>query len=1000
MLAPSNADFVITELALCRMGLATLFISVNNSPAAIAHLITETQSTKLVLHPTYWKVAQEGLALLAPGVSCDVVPMANPGIYGIEEREKNAKASWTPSLEWEDEASTLAFIVHSSGSFAGFFCSEGMQSVLKPSFARTGFPKPIYITHAATVANSEVSFDISTFTTLPLYHNGAHAYLWRAIYSIKPLYVFPASDLPLTPSNVLSILKSCNPEALHAVPYILNLMADSREGLDRLSKFRLVIYGGSAMPDALGDKLVAHGVNLLGLYDWSYNRVSLAFKPFCGLEPREDDTFELICKSGWPKLVVSNRPDGSYATKDLFVKHPTLPDRLKFVGRMDDTLVLVSWSRLPMVPISAENLPQINGEKINPCPMEGSLRSFPAISEAIVFGSARSQSGVLIVLSDSIESSSSRSQLLEIISPALKAANSTAPTHAELMPEMVIFLPYGTAVPKADKASIIRPKVYKMFEKEIDEAYERLEGNDGRKDEEKKDVGNVEQMEKHLLGLMGKITGAKTTIDLETDLFAAGLDSLQAGRIRNSIQREFNLGGNKLSPNVVFEYPTIKLYWLFCFLRYQPLLTHSQRSSLASYIVAFASGRTSEAISPSSQMLSLVEKYRHFPVPHARISHRKPSPDTVVVLTGATGSLGAQLLAALLSRDSLKRVYVLVRAKDHIEASLRVKKSLEERGMKGVGEDERIVGLASDFSKEHLGLEKERYEEIAQSVTLVLHNAWSVNFNLNISSFEPHIKGACNLINLCLESTHTANFYFASSVSAVAWWDGPSQLVPEAVLDDPEVAQAMGYAQSKWVTEKLCEIASKTTPVRAVVLRIGQMVGSSMDGRWNQTEAVSLMIKSAETIHALPRLDENVSWLPVDYAARIILELVDLPAPEAGTSQTWHIVQPRTVPWSKIIQSLRASGLDFEDVEPGEWLKRLQEGPQDPLVNPTIKLLSFFEAKYGSRTATEEPVARKRWPLDTTLTSAASPAFRSAPIADTDLIKLFVKAWRETSFLS
>jgi hypothetical protein len=38
--------------------------------------------------------------------------------------------------------------------------------------------------------------------------------------------------------------------------------------------------------------------------------------------------------------VVNNRPDNSYATSDLFVKHPTL-DAFKFVGRIDDTLVLV-----------------------------------------------------------------------------------------------------------------------------------------------------------------------------------------------------------------------------------------------------------------------------------------------------------------------------------------------------------------------------------------------------------------------------------------------------------------------------------------------------------------------------------------------------------------------------------------------------------------------------------------------------------------------------------
>lgn len=46
----------------------------------------------------------------------------------------------------------------------------------------------------------------------------------------------------------------------------------------------------------------------------------------------------------------------------------------------------------------------------------------------------------------------------------------------------------------------------------------------------------------------------------------------------------------------------------------------------------------------------------------------------------------------------------------------------------------------------------------------------------------------------------------------------------------------MGYARSKWVTEKLCEIISEETPLQAGVLRIGQMVGDTTNGIWNETE--------------------------------------------------------------------------------------------------------------------------------------------------------------------
>lgn len=106
------------------------------------------------------------------------------------------------------------------------------------------------------------------------------------------------------------------------------------------------------------------------------------------------------------------------------------------------------------------------------------------------------------------------------------------------MPEMVVFLPSGTLIPKADKASFIRKKVYVAFKAEIDGAYERLEGNDGVAHEDRRKVGGIPEMEEHLLELVTKVAGASEVLDLHTDLFAeVGLDSLQAGRIRNSLQR-------------------------------------------------------------------------------------------------------------------------------------------------------------------------------------------------------------------------------------------------------------------------------------------------------------------------------------------------------------------------------------------------------------------------------------------------------------------------------
>jgi len=85
--------------------------------------------------------------------------------------------------------------------------------------------------------------------------------------------------------------------------------------------------------------------------EWAYNRVPPALAPYFKLEEHGPGVFEVVVLDGWRGKVVSNRPDGSYATSDLFVKHPEL-DAYKFVGRVDDTLVLVRRLRSPTFPCS------------------------------------------------------------------------------------------------------------------------------------------------------------------------------------------------------------------------------------------------------------------------------------------------------------------------------------------------------------------------------------------------------------------------------------------------------------------------------------------------------------------------------------------------------------------------------------------------------------------------------------------------------------------------
>jgi len=180
---------------------------------------------------------------------------------------------------------------------------------------------------------------------------------------------------------------------------------------------------------------------------------------------------------------------------------------------------------------------QVNGEKTSPVSIESTLRgTCPAISDAVVFGSGRSQIGALIILSPSVDPSLPPSELFKLIQTSINLANSSAPSHSQLSEEMLVFLPAGTVIPRADKGSFLRPKVYAAFKDVIDSVYRRLEGEE-EEGVEKKAVGSVDEVKSWLKEVVAKTAGRDTGLDKETDLFEFGLDSLEAGRIRNQIQR-------------------------------------------------------------------------------------------------------------------------------------------------------------------------------------------------------------------------------------------------------------------------------------------------------------------------------------------------------------------------------------------------------------------------------------------------------------------------------
>ncbi|CAG9998088.1 unnamed protein product [Clonostachys byssicola] len=929
LLGPSNFEYLVTILALTKLGHTALLLSTRIPQPAIESLLSSTGSSVLLSDARHQDMAEK----VRDSMGTDIFNIVGRSTFEFPI-EAHSDTQLDSHLDPAIETNNIAFIIHSSGS--------------------TGLPKAIYQTHKSCLANYAISMDMKAFITLPLFHNHGICNMFRAVYSSKSIHLYNA-DLPLTQGYLVRIMREHEFEIFYGVPYALKLLYETEEGIQLLQKLKVVMYGGSACPDELGNSLVDNNVNLIGHYGatevgqlmtsfrpegdkaWNYVREHDRLSPYLNWVPRGPGLFECVVTKGWPAKVQSNQPDGSYATKDLFQPHPTIPGAWKYIARLDDTLVLV------------------NGEKFGPVAMEGQIRSNRDVAEVVVFGAGRPCLGALIVPAPSL-SGKPQEEILDVIWPVVKSANQSVDSFAHISKSMIKLLPTDCAYPRTDKGSIIRQAFYKTFQKEIEEAYDEKDAETANRQKL-----NLAEMRVFVRNLLSDSLPAAGQVEDTTDFFLLGLDSLQAIQMRSSILRNVDLGeGRKLGQNIAFDYPSIE--------------------KLSSFLYSLSIGQAADQKSSvESEMQDLINKYKTLGAAQA----------STVVLTGATGSLGAHVAVKLAPNPKIRKIVCLARAPNSSSAQKRVVESLiQRRLLHTLSQEERhkIVALSSDLTDSRLGLSEDVYTSISKDLIAVIHCAWSVNFNMQLSSFEKsNIVGVRHLLDLCHTSPAKPSMNFCSSISTCV--RSTVIPVPEAV-PDLGWAQGMGYAQSKSVAEHICANAAGQG-VKVRVLRVGQLVGDTQHGVWNAQEAVPMMLQTALTVGSLPKLQETPSWLPVDTAAESI---TDISLSDAG-SLFANVTHPKTFDFVKdLLPALKEAGLEFEQVEPKEWVRRLRASNPDPKLNPPIKLVDFFASKYDK----DEFAPSKLFATD--VAQSLSPSLANAPVLDQGFVKKFTEYFLQNAW--
>ncbi|OTA63356.1 nonribosomal peptide synthetase, partial [Hypoxylon sp. EC38] len=979
-IGPNDARYVVILLGAVKAGYKILFISPRNSLEGQINLFNKTDCRIITF-------ASQQRTLVQPWLKeRDMMAIeVNP----VEEWFPDYDIEHFPYEKTFDEAEWEPMMVlHTSGS--------------------TGLPKPITLTHGLMAIN-DACHDTPNFhgyvpwmrgfaesakrhlLPMPLFHAaGVFVFVFSAIFWDTPI-ALGIGDRPLSIDLILESLDHADVEGIMLPPAMLEEMSHNDEYIRPLAKLNLVLFGGGNLNREAGDKLVRKGVrlaNVIGATEftifpmyfqsnyemWQYfilnsDVIGADWRKVEG--PEEAYHLVMVRKGEHPSFqgIFYTFPDiNEYDTKDMYKPHPTLPDHWSYYGRSDNIIVFST------------------GEKLNPVTIEEIVVGHPEVKGVLVVGSDRLQAGLLVEPLKNPESDEEAEKLLNRVWPYVVKANEETVAHGQIARQFMALANPEKPFHRAGKGTVQRASTLKAYKDEIDRLYKKVDqlfdASAPRMDASSEDtlIDFIKTMFEAGLGFKGKL-------ETDTDFFSAGIDSLlviNASRLLHGAAEAagYYVDTTTLATRAIYGNPTPQ--------------------KLARYIYSVLREEVKTNYNSTGEhevqaMKSLWKKYTdNLPL------KREGRPDSLnqgqtVLLTGSTGMLGSYMLDLMVKNPEVKKIICLNRAEDG--GAKRQAQSVKDRGLSAEFAS-KAEFLHVDMSRLDFGLSSEVYNRLLNDADRVIHNAWPVNFNMPVESFESHIRSVRNIADFATNSAKRVAVVFISSIGTVDHWNSNHGLVPEARLEDFRLAEG-GYGQSKMVGSLVLEDIAKAGDFPAAIIRVGQIAGPETEaGCWNKHEWLPSIIASSLYIGALPNhlgVMDRVDWTPAEGIANLVLEVAGVSRKVAPNdiSGYYHGVNPYTTAWGELalaVQEFYGKDRIRELIDFGDWVDRLEKSQDDHIQtlgrNPGIKLIDSYRRMSDAYKAGQKPVV-----CDMKHTTQRSPTMKTAKAVTPELMKHWCKQW-------
>ncbi|TMC22734.1 MAG: NAD-dependent epimerase/dehydratase family protein [Chloroflexi bacterium] len=379
-------------------------------------------------------------------------------------------------------------------------------------------------------------------------------------------------------------------------------------------------------------------------------------------------------------------------------------------------------------------------------------------------------------------------------------------------------------------------------------------------------------------------------------------------------------------------------------------------------------------------------------VPTGASPARVGAPSSLL-LTGATGFLGAFLLYELLQQTSAN-IICLVRLNrpgqttaSEVEAFQKLETHLRGYGLWDESKCARISALVGDLALPQFGLCGEDFLQLAQQIDAIYHAGSWVNFTYPYSVLKAaNVLGTQEILRLA-SLVRVKPVHFISTTAALT---SPRYHPDQTILEDDPLNFCenlhTGYAESKWVAEKLVmEARSRGIPVN--IYRPATVTGQSQTGAFNPSDFVLRMLKICIELQQAPELQYGFYMAPVDYVSKAIVLLALQPQ---LLGKVFHLIPSQPTDVQSLWDIARSFGYPLQEIAYADWytsIQKMAEASQETNVTPFLPLLQQ-----------QRKVPTPRLDCRNTLMGLQGTSLAFPPI-DRRLFEIYFDCFRRSGFL-